>query len=99
SLSLLHTCPPRRSSDLISLASSTCARALMVSRIPRATEIVPTYANALGLWSNGAGLSTGGNSLSNGKLRISAVFVEGNRDAIVRSEEHTSELQSRENLV
>src|SRR5690606_41625568 len=86
----LHSFPTRRSSDLGSMSSGASA-----SPCPRriSSSAVGSAGGSSGLVAFAAGCSCASSPASSSGLVSSASPMK------VRSEEHTSELQSRENLV
>src|SRR5690606_41250111 len=83
-ISLIHSFPTRRSSDLWAITSSNLpdiCRPVLSSTVPSSLEPISF------------------SSPFSPPLRRAMVFANSSRTWFRRSEEHTSELQSRENLV
>src|SRR5690606_41858364 len=89
---VLHSFPTRRSSDLPAYSSSNASSNMEAQPSSPPRDWEPTIASTNSSPSSAAG--TNALRASSGQL---AAF--DNRVSTSRSEEHTSELQSRENLV
>src|SRR5690606_41631774 len=93
----LHSFPTRRSSDLALLkaAINTCQELGMRALEERVTALLAHTG------SESRRASTHPNGLTRREVEVLRLIAVGksNRDIADRSEEHTSELQSRENLV
>src|SRR5690606_41790386 len=88
----LHSFPTRRSSDLQQVAGGAAEVSSGVAQV--ADGVAPLEAGAQDLAAGAEQLKTGSATLQAGIVRLAPGIQQ-----YVRSEEHTSELQSRENLV